>query len=220
VRSPRLSLGCVPTPLARRRTGRVRCYRNCYPTHCDDPGRKQTKNDTTLRKCRQIGALRRIPVSTEIVVNELGNRCSIRLSYGTKRGISLSFVGFRPGNVCIAPSSGARTSKHASERIVAGASCRPVAEVVLQPGTQHARRSSFSAPHSNARREARLKEAIYRSCGGSIDWVGSVAGALHGMTGEIGGPSAVCTKRPSAALLAGVWSAADRNCRPEPTIRP
>ena len=48
-------------------------------------------------------------------------------------------------------------------------------------------------------REVRLKEVIYRSFSGSIDWIGSVAGALHGMTGEIGGPFPVCTKRSSAA---------------------
>src|SRR6476469_6383847 len=37
------------------RTGRVRCYRNCYRTGWDGPGKKQTKNAGGLKNCQQIG---------------------------------------------------------------------------------------------------------------------------------------------------------------------
>jgi hypothetical protein len=52
------------------------------------------------------------------------------------------------------------------------------AEVVFEP--------------SNAHREMRLEEGIYRA--GSTDWLGSVAGTLHGMTEEISDPCPVGTK--------------------------
>ena len=39
------------------------------------------------------------------------------------------------------------------------------------------------------------KEVIYRSSGGSTDLIGSVAGALPGVAGDIGSPSCVCTQR-------------------------
>src|SRR6516164_10541246 len=60
------------------------------------------RNALALRKCREIGLLKDAQGMLGTILIELGNRCSIRLSYGTNCG------------ACIPPSAGPRTSARSS----------------------------------------------------------------------------------------------------------
>jgi hypothetical protein len=80
-----------PDALGGKGTYRVRCYQNCYPTRRDDPGWRRTKDDSRAKKWKRLGSLKDLERPGGAAVNELGNRCSIRLSYGTKTLILLYF---------------------------------------------------------------------------------------------------------------------------------
>ena len=86
---------CLPTPrpttplyvFARAcpgpRTFRVHCYPICYPTAWDEPGLKRMENVAASVFDNRFSTFRPSSGLTGMLAIELGNRCSIRLSYGT-----------------------------------------------------------------------------------------------------------------------------------------
>jgi hypothetical protein len=59
------------------------CYRNCYRTRRHALGKKRMQNDQNVEKYLRIGMFGDTQGRLGTKCIELGNRCSIRLSYGT-----------------------------------------------------------------------------------------------------------------------------------------
>ena len=86
------------------------CYRNCYRTRRDALGKKRMQNDQNVEKYLRIGMFGDTQGRLGTKCIELGNRCSIRLSYGTGKD---NFAPARVRERCVRI---ARPDGHASSR--------------------------------------------------------------------------------------------------------